>query len=82
MGSNEEEVTSQKLRVTMVAWNNDDTRVVTAVNDHSVKIWCSVTGTLIHELKVNVLHRIIVEIILARENMLVRIYRLDIRHGT
>ena len=52
MGDEEETAPSQKMKVTMVAWNIEDTKVVTAVNDHSVKVWCSNTGTLIHELKV------------------------------
>ncbi|KAH3738331.1 hypothetical protein DPMN_044965, partial [Dreissena polymorpha] len=41
----------QKLRVTMVGWNSDDNLVITAVNDHLIKIWCSYTGQLIHELR-------------------------------
>lgn len=53
MGDDEDSVTQQKLRVSMVAWNIEDTKVVTAVTDHVVKVWCSLTGTLIHELKVS-----------------------------
>ena len=41
-----------KLRVTMVSWNLDDTLVVTAVSDFSVKVWNSSTGKLLHVLKV------------------------------
>ena len=41
-----------KLKVTMVGWNIDDTLVITAVNDLTLKVWCSFTGTLKHVLKV------------------------------
>ena len=44
-----------KLRVTMVSWNLDDTLVVTAVSDFSVKVWHSDTGKLLHVLKVRVI---------------------------
>lgn len=35
-----------KLKVTMVGWSLDDRYVITAVNDHSIKIWESNTGKL------------------------------------
>ncbi|XP_076307639.1 PH-interacting protein-like [Tachypleus tridentatus] len=37
-----------KLRVTMVGWSLDDSLVITAVSDHSIKVWESQTGTLKH----------------------------------
>ncbi|XP_023242428.1 PH-interacting protein-like isoform X2 [Centruroides sculpturatus] len=40
----------QKLRVTMVGWNTDDSVVITAVNDSSLKVWDSYTGKLKHVL--------------------------------
>ncbi|XP_052810053.1 PH-interacting protein-like isoform X2 [Mya arenaria] len=46
-----EETVPPKLRVTMVAWSSDDKLVITAVNDHVIKVWCSFTGRLVHELK-------------------------------
>ena len=42
----------QKLKVTMVGWNIDDTLVMTAINDHSLKVWCSFTGKLLYRLRV------------------------------
>ncbi|XP_013777626.1 PH-interacting protein-like [Limulus polyphemus] len=39
-----------KLRVTMVGWSLDDSLVITAVSDHSIKVWESQTGTLKHVL--------------------------------
>ncbi|XP_038078010.1 bromodomain and WD repeat-containing protein 3-like isoform X2 [Patiria miniata] len=39
-----------KHRVTMVGWDLDDRRVVTAVNDHSLRVWDSRTGKLLQEL--------------------------------
>lgn len=41
-----------KLRVTMVSWNVDDSLVVTAVSDCSIKVWDSYTGKLMHILQV------------------------------
>ncbi|XP_046404459.1 bromodomain and WD repeat-containing protein 3-like isoform X2 [Ischnura elegans] len=40
-----------KLKVTMVGWDLTDQWVITAVNDHSLKVWNSVSGTLVHVLK-------------------------------
>ncbi|XP_025097468.1 PH-interacting protein-like isoform X2 [Pomacea canaliculata] len=40
-----------KLRVTMVSWNVDDSLVVTAVSDCSIKVWDSYTGKLMHILQ-------------------------------
>jgi WD40 repeat protein len=40
------------VRVTMVSWNQDDTRVITAISDKSIKVWDSNTSTLLHVLKV------------------------------
>uniref|UniRef100_A0A131YZQ4 Bromodomain and WD repeat domain containing protein 1/3 n=1 Tax=Rhipicephalus appendiculatus TaxID=34631 RepID=A0A131YZQ4_RHIAP len=50
VGSEEqvEEDPKQRLKVTMVGWNQDDHLVVTAVNDHSIKVWDSHTGKLKH----------------------------------
>ncbi|XP_022081938.1 PH-interacting protein-like isoform X2 [Acanthaster planci] len=39
-----------KHRVTMVGWDLEDRRVVTAVNDHSLRVWDSRTGKLLQEL--------------------------------
>lgn len=35
----------------MVCWDLNDERVITAVNDGSLKVWCSQLGTLLHVLK-------------------------------
>ncbi|XP_065293659.1 bromodomain and WD repeat-containing protein 3 isoform X1 [Dermacentor albipictus] len=50
VGSEEqvEEDPKQRLKVTMVGWSQDDHLVVTAVNDHSIKVWDSHTGKLKH----------------------------------
>lgn len=40
-----------KLKVTMVGWSLDDQYVITAVNDHSIKVWESNTGKLKYILK-------------------------------
>lgn len=40
-----------KLKVTMVGWSLDDAYVITAVNDHSIKIWESNSGKLKYILK-------------------------------
>lgn len=52
VGSEEqlEDDPKQRLKVTMVGWNQDDRLVVTAVNDHSIKVWDSHTGRLKHVL--------------------------------
>ncbi|XP_037687468.1 bromodomain and WD repeat-containing protein 1-like isoform X2 [Choloepus didactylus] len=39
-----------KPKVTMIAWNQNDSIVVTAVNDHVLKVWNSYTGQLLHDL--------------------------------
>ncbi|KAL4232669.1 Bromodomain and WD repeat-containing protein 3 [Mactra antiquata] len=49
--SDVEEKRSQKLRVTMVSWSTDDSRVVTAISDCSIKVWCSFTGKLLRKMK-------------------------------
>lgn len=50
VGSEEqtEEDPKQRLKVTMVGWSRDDHLVVTAVNDHSIKVWDSHSGKLKH----------------------------------
>ncbi|XP_029400449.1 bromodomain and WD repeat-containing protein 1 isoform X4 [Mus pahari] len=45
-----EEERFMKPKVTMIAWNQDDSTVVTAVNDHVLKVWSSYTGQLLHNL--------------------------------
>ncbi|XP_060054692.1 bromodomain and WD repeat-containing protein 1 isoform X1 [Erinaceus europaeus] len=45
-----EEERFMKPKVTMIAWNQDDSIVVTAVNDHVLKVWDSCTGQLLHNL--------------------------------
>ncbi|XP_037533386.1 bromodomain and WD repeat-containing protein 3 [Nematolebias whitei] len=40
-----------KPKVTMVAWDRHDSTVVTAVNNHLLKVWNSYTGQLLHVLK-------------------------------
>ncbi|XP_072441757.1 bromodomain and WD repeat-containing protein 1-like isoform X1 [Chiloscyllium punctatum] len=37
-----------KLKVTMVAWDRLDDNVITAVNNHTLKVWNSYTGQLLH----------------------------------
>lgn len=37
-----------KLKVTMVAWDRRDNTVITAVNNHTLKVWNSYTGQLLH----------------------------------
>ena len=34
----------QKLKVSMVSWDSSDKWVITAVNDHTLKVWNSETG--------------------------------------
>ena len=41
----------RKYSVTMVAWNADDSLVVTAQNNFVVKVWNSTSAQLVHELK-------------------------------
>lgn len=36
----------------MVAWDRHDNAVITAVNNHLLKVWNSYTGQLLHVLKV------------------------------
>ncbi|XP_074209828.1 bromodomain and WD repeat-containing protein 1 isoform X1 [Camelus bactrianus] len=45
-----EEEKFMKPKVTMIAWNQNDSIVVTAVNDHVLKVWNSYTGQLLHNL--------------------------------
>ncbi|XP_004842422.1 bromodomain and WD repeat-containing protein 1 isoform X1 [Heterocephalus glaber] len=45
-----EEERFMKPKVTMIAWNQNDSIVVTAVNDHVLKVWNSYTGHLLHNL--------------------------------
>lgn len=40
------EAATDKLRVTMVCWNLNDSMVITAVSDFSLKVWESHTGKL------------------------------------
>uniref|UniRef100_A0A8C2XA21 Bromodomain and WD repeat domain containing 1 n=1 Tax=Cyclopterus lumpus TaxID=8103 RepID=A0A8C2XA21_CYCLU len=40
-----------KPKVTMVAWDRHDITVITAVNNHLLKVWNSYTGVLLHILK-------------------------------
>lgn len=37
---------NKKLKVTMVSWDFSDQWVITAVNDHTIKVWNAVTGKL------------------------------------
>ncbi|XP_053730106.1 bromodomain and WD repeat-containing protein 3 isoform X1 [Synchiropus splendidus] len=48
--TNEEE-SYFKPKVTMVAWDRHDNTVITAVNNHLLKVWNSCTGQLLHILK-------------------------------
>ncbi|XP_010188294.1 PREDICTED: bromodomain and WD repeat-containing protein 1 [Mesitornis unicolor] len=45
-----EEDKYMKPKVTMIAWNQNDNYVVTAVNNHLLKVWNSCTGQLLHDL--------------------------------
>ncbi|XP_056643759.1 bromodomain and WD repeat-containing protein 3 [Diorhabda sublineata] len=45
--TNVQEVDSKKLKVTMVCWNKSDYWVVTAVSDHTLKIWTADDGQLV-----------------------------------
>uniref|UniRef100_A0A7N9AMV4 Bromodomain and WD repeat domain containing 1 n=1 Tax=Mastacembelus armatus TaxID=205130 RepID=A0A7N9AMV4_9TELE len=51
IGSDVEEETYFKPKVTMVAWDRHDNTVITAVNNHLLKVWNSYTGQLLHVLK-------------------------------
>ena len=42
-----------KHRVTMVGWSLYDTHVITAVNDHSLRVWDSRSGKLVQEFVVS-----------------------------
>jgi len=46
-----EDDSKQKLKVSMVSWDSSDKWVITAVSDHSLKIWNSVTGVLVQVLR-------------------------------
>ncbi|XP_022655767.1 PH-interacting protein-like isoform X2 [Varroa destructor] len=39
------------MKVNMVAWTRDDSKVLTTVRDHSIKVWNSYTGQLLAVLK-------------------------------
>nr|XP_056714892.1 bromodomain and WD repeat-containing protein 1 [Euleptes europaea] len=45
-----EEDKFMKPKVTMIAWSQNDKLVVTAVNNHLLKVWNSYTGQLLHDL--------------------------------
>ncbi|XP_029026546.1 bromodomain and WD repeat-containing protein 3 isoform X2 [Betta splendens] len=49
--STNEEQSYFKPKVTMVAWDRHDNTVITAVNNHLLKVWNSYTGQLLHILK-------------------------------
>ncbi|XP_017351454.2 bromodomain and WD repeat-containing protein 3 isoform X2 [Ictalurus punctatus] len=46
-----EEESFFKPKVTMVSWDRHDNTVLTAVNNHLLKVWNSYTGQLLHVLK-------------------------------
>ncbi|KAG7470510.1 hypothetical protein MATL_G00114580 [Megalops atlanticus] len=46
-----EEESFFKSKVTMVSWDRHDSMVITAVNNHLLKVWNSYTGQLLHILK-------------------------------
>ncbi|XP_067401337.1 bromodomain and WD repeat-containing protein 1-like [Emydura macquarii macquarii] len=48
--SSSEEDKFMKPKVTMIAWNQNDNFVVTAVNNHLLKVWNSYTGQLLHDM--------------------------------
>ncbi|CAB0045267.1 unnamed protein product [Trichogramma brassicae] len=50
-GTEPDEDTSKKLKVTMVCWDRSDEYVVTAVSDSTLKIWDSKSGNLIRVLR-------------------------------
>jgi WD40 repeat protein len=39
-----EDDNKQKLKVSMVSWDSSDKWVITAVSDHTLKVWNSETG--------------------------------------
>lgn len=45
-----DEAELKKIKVNMVGWNCDDTYVMTSASDHSLRVWDSQTGKLIHSL--------------------------------
>ncbi|XP_015744769.1 bromodomain and WD repeat-containing protein 1 isoform X2 [Python bivittatus] len=45
-----EEDKFMKPKVTMIAWSRNDNVVVTAVNNHLLKVWNSYSGELLHDL--------------------------------
>ncbi|XP_044740544.1 bromodomain and WD repeat-containing protein 3 isoform X3 [Chrysoperla carnea] len=45
-GTPPSEEENKKLKVTMVSWDCSDTWVITAVNDHTLKVWNADTGKL------------------------------------
>jgi len=53
-----EEESYFKPKVTMVAWDRHDITVITAVNNHLLKVWNSYTGQLLHILKV-IVHSVV-----------------------
>lgn len=46
-----DEAELKKIRVNMVAWNCDDTFVLTSASDNSLRVWESKTGKLVHSLR-------------------------------
>uniref|UniRef100_A0AAR2K8J4 Bromo domain-containing protein n=1 Tax=Pygocentrus nattereri TaxID=42514 RepID=A0AAR2K8J4_PYGNA len=50
-GPTTEEENFFKPKVTMVSWDRHDNTVITAVNNHLLKVWNSYTGQLLHVLK-------------------------------
>ncbi|KDR09153.1 hypothetical protein L798_01269, partial [Zootermopsis nevadensis] len=46
-----EDDNKQKLKVSMVSWDTSDKWVITAVNDHTLKVWNSETGELVQVLR-------------------------------
>ncbi|XP_076838375.1 bromodomain and WD repeat-containing protein 3 isoform X2 [Brachyhypopomus gauderio] len=50
-GTTTEEENFFKPKVTMVSWDRHDNTVITAVNNHLLKVWNSYTGQLLHVLK-------------------------------
>ena len=48
---NKEKDTEEPLRVTMVSWNSNDTRVITAVSDSTLCVWDPTTYKMIARLQ-------------------------------
>lgn len=46
-----EDDNKQKLKVSMVSWDSSDKWVITAVSDHTLKVWNSETGELVQVLR-------------------------------